>query len=91
MTVMQISDYRRRKTRLRKRQAHRHRLNDGGSSGPLIACVMILACVVLFSVVAGAESYLGWSGGYPSALVWRGHWLDGQPPRRARILSVIPL
>jgi hypothetical protein len=54
MTVVQISDYR-RKTPLQKR----HRLDDGGSSGLLIACVMALAWVVLFIVVAGAESYLG--------------------------------
>ena len=51
MTVLQISNYRRRKTRLRIRHAHRHRLDDRGSSGLLIACVMILACVVLFFVV----------------------------------------
>jgi len=52
MTVVQISDYR-RETPLKKRQPHRR------SSGLLIACVMTLACVVLFIVVAGAESYLG--------------------------------
>jgi len=59
MTVVQIRDYRRRKTQLRKRQPHRHRIDDGGSSGLLIGFVMILACVMLFIVVAGAESYLG--------------------------------
>jgi len=58
MTVVQIRDYRRRKTQLRKRQP-RHRIDDGGSSGLLIGFVMILACVMLFIVVAGAESYLG--------------------------------
>jgi hypothetical protein len=60
MTVVQISDYGRLKTRLRKRQAHRHRIDDGGYSRLLIACVMTLGCVVLFiAVVARAEYYLG--------------------------------
>jgi len=58
MTVVQISGYR-RKTRLQKSQPRRHWFNDGRHSGLLIACVMILACVVLFIVVAGAQSYLG--------------------------------
>jgi len=58
MTVVQISDYR-RKTPLQKRQPHRHRFDDGRSLGLLIACVMTLVCVALFIVVAGAESYLG--------------------------------
>jgi hypothetical protein len=61
MTIVQISDYRSRKSLLQKRQCRRDRLHDCDctlSSGVLIACGMILAWIAIFTVVAGVGHYL---------------------------------
>ena len=63
MTVVQISDYRApRRTPLHERQYHRDRLHEydqGLGSGVLIACIMTLAWLVVFIVVAGVGASLG--------------------------------